>query len=99
MSQDISVEDAAGRFLEHKRALGRKYNSEERELRLLSRFAAGQNAGLGDLTPALLEEFPGARPRNRPRSFNHLLGVTGGLFGWAVAQELLEAAPVLPRPR
>ena len=100
MNQDISVEDAAGRFLAHKRALGRKYHSEECELRLLSRFAAGQNAaGLGDLTPAMLEEFLGARPRNRPRSFNHLLGVTGGLFRWAVAQELLEAAPALPRPR
>ena len=78
MSRDISVEDAAGRFLAHKRALGRKYHSEECELRLLSRFAAGQNAaGLGDLTPAMLEEFLGARPRNRPRSFNHLLGVRG----------------------
>lgn len=100
MNPDISVEDAVSRFLAHKRALGRKYHSEERELRLLSRFAAEQNAaGLGDLTPALLQEFLGARPRNRPRSFNHLLGVTGGLFRWAAARELLEAAPVLPRPR
>lgn len=99
MNAGISVEDAVSRFLAHKRALGRKYGSEERELRLLSRFAAGQNAGLGDLTPAMLQEFLGARPRSRPRSFNHLLGVTGGLFRWAVAQELLESAPVLPRPR
>ena len=99
MSRDISVEDAAGRFLAHKRALGRKYHSEEHELRLLSRFAAGKNAGLTGLTPALMEEFLGSRPRQRPRSFNHLLGVAGGLFRWAVAQELLEAAPALPRPR
>ncbi|MGH3198585.1 MAG: hypothetical protein ACRDNT_22305, partial [Streptosporangiaceae bacterium] len=99
MSRDISVEDAVSRFLAHKRALGRKYLSEERELKLLSRFAAERNAGLGDLTPGLLQEFLGARPRSRPRSFNHLLGVTGGLFRWAVAQELLESAPVLPRPR
>ena len=99
MSRDISVEDAAGRFLAHKRALGRKYHSEESELRLLSRFAAGKNAGLTGLTPALMEEFLGSRPRQRPRSFNHLLGVAAGLFRWAVAQELLEAAPALPRPR
>ena len=99
MSAGISVEDAVTRFLAHKRALGRKYCSEERELRLLSRFAAERDAGLGDLTPALLQEFLGTRPRQRPRSFNHLLGVTGGLFRWAVAQELLESAPVLPRPR
>ena len=99
MSPDISVEDAVGRFLAHKRALGRKYHSEERELRLLSRFAAERNAGLGDLAPALLEEFLASRPRQRPRSFNHLLGVAGGLLRWAVAQELLETAPALPRPR
>ena len=99
MSAGISVEDAVTRFLAHKRALGRKYCSEEHELRLLSRFAAERDSGLGDLTPALLQEFLGARPRQRPRSFNHLLGVTGGLFRWAVAQELLENAPVLPRPR
>jgi integrase len=99
VSAGISVEDAVTRFLAHKRALGRKYCSEEHELRLLSRFAAERDSGLGDLTPALLQEFLGARPRQRPRSFNHLLGVTGGLFRWAVAQELLESAPVLPRPR
>jgi len=99
VSPDISVEDAVGRFLAHKRALGRKYHSEERELRLLSRFAAERNAGLGDLAPALLEEFLASRPRQRPRSFNHLLGVAGGLLRWAVAQELLETAPALPRPR
>ena len=99
MSRNISVQDAAGRFLAHKRALGRKYHSEQSELRLLSRFAAGKNAGLGDLTPALMEEFLGSRPRQRPRSFNHLLGVADGLFRWAIAQELLDSAPALPRPR
>jgi integrase len=99
VSRDLSVEDAVGRFLAHKRALGRKYLSEERELRLLSRFAAGRNAGLGDLTPALMEEFLASRPRSRPRSFNHLLGTAGGLLRWAAAQELIETAPALPRPR
>ena len=99
MSRNISVQDAACRFLAHKRALGRKYHSEQSELRLLSRFAAGKNAGLGDLTPALMEEFLGSRPRQRPRSFNHLLGVADGLFRWAIAQELLDSAPALPRPR
>jgi integrase len=99
VSGGISVEDAVARFLAHKRALARKYDSEERELRLLSRFAAAKNAGLGDLTPALLEEFLGSRPRQRPRSFNHLLGTVSGLLRWAVAQEVIEAAPALPRPR
>lgn len=97
MSQDIAVEAAVGRFLAHKRALARKYHSEESELRLLVRFAAGRDARLlGQLTPALAEEFLASRPRSHPRSFNHLLGVTDGFFRWAVAQELLPAAPLLP---
>ena len=99
MSTDISLEAAIGAFLAHKRALGRKYLSEERELRLLTRSAAERDLRLHDLNPAVLQEFLGARPRSRPRSFNHLLSVTGGLLRWALAQELLETAPALPRPR
>lgn len=100
MSQNISIEDAVAGFLAHKRALARKYLSEEHELRLLSRFAAERGVTvLGDLTPAVLEGFLGSRPRTRPRSFNHLLIVTSGLFRWAIAQELLDSAPALPRPR
>jgi hypothetical protein len=74
MSEGIqpAVED----YLAHKRALGRKYHSEENELRLLVRFAGEHYVScLGELTPALLEEFLASRPRSRPRSFNHLLGV------------------------
>ena len=40
MSQDERIEDVVGRFIAHKRALGRKYNSAETELRLLVRFCA-----------------------------------------------------------
>ena len=38
-----SIELVVERFIAHKRALGRKYVSEERELRLLVRFAAEQD--------------------------------------------------------
>lgn len=95
-----SVESAVEGFLEHKRALGRKYNSEEHELRLLVRFAAGHHIScLGELTPALLEDFLASRPRSRPRSFNHLLGVVRGLLGWAITQDLLGTSPLQARPR
>lgn len=95
-----SVEAAVERFLAHKRALGRKYNSEEHELRLLVRFAAAQDIScLSELSPALLEDFLASRPRSRPRSFNHLLGVVRGLLGWAVTQELLSTSPLQARPR
>ena len=39
MSADQSLQQTVDRFLAHKRALGRKYHSEERELRLLVAFA------------------------------------------------------------
>ena len=42
----------------------------------------------------MLEEFLASRPRSRPRSFNHLLGVVGGLLDWAVTHELLAASPL-----
>ena len=78
MSHSESIELAVERFLVHKRALGRKYLSEQAELRLLVAFAPRQGVvWLDELTPALLDDFLGSRPRSRPRSFNHLLGVVG----------------------
>jgi integrase len=100
MSHSKSIELTVERFLEHKRALGRKYLSEEAELRLLIAFAARQGAiGLEELTPALLDDFLGSRPRSRPRSFNHLLGVVACLLDWAVGQQLLEVSPLRARRR
>ena len=89
---------AVERFIAHKREHGRKYHSEARELALLVRFAAGhQVSGLGELTPALLEDFLASRPRPHPRSFNHLLGVVRCLLDWAVTWGLLEASPLQAR--
>jgi integrase len=89
---------AAERFIAHKRAHGRKYHSEARELALLVRFAAERDVScLGELTPALLEDFLGSRPRPHPRSFNHLLGVVRCLLDWAVTWGLLEASPLQAR--
>jgi integrase len=86
------------RFIAHKRAHGRKYNSEARELALLVRFAAQHDVScLSELAPALLEDFLGSRPRMRPRSFNHLLGVVRCLLDWAVTWQLLEASPLQAR--
>jgi integrase len=89
-----TLELTVSRFLEHKRAVGRKYESEEAELRLLVRFAEEHGAGrLEELTPVLLDDFLASRSRPRPRGFNHLLGVVRRLLDWAVAHELLEASP------
>jgi integrase len=87
-------------FLEHRRALGRKYDSEEAELRLLVRFAEQRGLRrLDEFTPGVLDDFVATRPRTRPRSFNHLIGVVAGLLDWAVTQQLLDTAPPLRQRR
>jgi integrase len=80
-------------YLAHKRALGRKFDTEEATLRLLLTFS-GQHGvqGMGQLTPALLDAFVASRPRKRARSFNHLVGVVCCFLDWAVAQQRLEAS-------
>lgn len=82
-------------YLAHKRALGRKFDTEEATLRLLLTFS-GQHGvqGMGQLTPALLDAFVASRPRKRARSFNHLVGVVCCFLEWAVAQQRLEASPL-----
>jgi len=96
MSETVAT--AVERFIAHKRAHGRKYHSEARELALLVRFAAEHGIScLSELTPALLEDFLASRPRPHPRSFNHLLGVLRCLLDWAVTWGLLEASPLQAR--
>jgi integrase len=86
---------AAADFLAHKRALGRKYLTEEATLRLLLAFTDQHGVReLGQLTPALLEEFVASRPRPRARSFNHLIGILGCFLDWAVTQQRLQASPL-----
>lgn len=98
MSEDLAA--AAKRFLEYRRALGRKYISEEHELRLLVRFAEAQGIrNLDQLTAVSLETFLASRRRDRPRSFNHLLGVVRGFLDWTVIQELLAVSPLEVRRR
>src|SRR5260370_6558824 len=98
MSENLEM--AVEGCLSHKRGIGRKYHSEGHEVALLVGFAE-QHGGcrVGQRTPALLEEFLASRPRSRPRSFNHLLGVVAGLLDWAVTFELLEVSPLKVRRR
>jgi len=82
-------------FLAHKRALGRKYRSEEATLRLLLAFADLHGvADLRSLTTSLLDAFVASRPRPRARSFNQLVGILGCFLDWAVTQQRLEASPL-----
>lgn len=82
-------------YLRYKRALGRKFNNEERTLRLLDRYLVEHAVSdATELQPALIGAFLASRPRHAARSFNHLLGVTRGFFSWLVTQERLMQSPV-----
>ena len=90
-----SLATASADFLAHKRALGRKYRTEEATLHLLLDFADGRGVEcLHQLTPSLLDAFVVSRPRTRARSFNHLVGILGCFLDWAVSQQRLEGSPL-----
>ncbi len=90
-----SLTSAAAGFLTHKRALGRKYRSEEATLRLLVAFAADHGLyRLDQLSAETLDAFVASRPRSRPRSFNQLVGIVGCFLDWAVAQQMLTVSPL-----
>lgn len=87
-------------YLHHKRALKRKFQTEESVLRLLDRYLVEQRVSpVTAITPALIEDFLGSRPRPRARSYNHLLGITRCFFAWLVIQERLECSPVRARAK
>lgn len=87
-------------FLQHKRALGRNFRAEESALRLLDRYLVEQGVSCPEsLSSALLDDFLTTRPRVRPRSYNHLVGVLHRLFSWLVVQGDLPGNPLCARPR
>lgn len=91
---------ATAEFLAHKRALGRKYQTEEATLRLLLAFADQHGvADLRELTTPLIDAFLASRPRARARSFNHLVGILGCFLDWAVTQQRLQTSPLRTRRR
>jgi site-specific recombinase XerD len=88
------------RFIAHKRALNRRFDVEEKTLKLLDRYLVEHEVKhLHQVTPDLIEAFLGSRPRPRPRSYNHLLCTVRRLFAWLVGQGALERSPVQVRPR
>jgi site-specific recombinase XerD len=88
------------RFVAHKRALNRRFDTEERALCLFDRYLVEHGlADLASVTPAVIDAFLASRPRSRPRSHNHLLGVARRRFDWMVDQEMLDHSPVRLRPR
>jgi site-specific recombinase XerD len=91
---------AIERYLAFKRALNRRFDNEERSLRLFDRYLVEQNiTEAAELTTSVVEAFMVSRPRARPRSYNHLLGVLQQWFSWMRQQGEMAVALSLPRER
>jgi len=87
-------------FLAYKRSLGRRFEVEEKTLRLFDRYVVEQKIEHpAQLTAGLIEAFLASRRRPRPRSYNHLLGTVRRLFDWLVDQGRLDRSPVQTKPR
>ncbi len=83
------------RFLDHKRVLGRRFDTEEGALRLFDRYLVEQGVGtISGVTASVIDAFVASRLRQRPRSFNHLVGVLRRFFRWLVAREVIDRSPV-----
>ena len=87
-------------FVQYKRALNRKYRAEESALRLFDEFLCDSNvAGWKEVDSVVIDRFLQSRPRVRPRSYNHLLGVLRCFFAWAAVQGFIGNSPVVAQRR
>ena len=87
-------------FLAAKRALGCRFDNEDRMLRLLDRYLIEKAVpSILDITADCLEQFLASRPRTEPRGYNNLLCTVRRLFDWLVDQQELPVSPLRARPR
>lgn len=87
-------------FVAYKRALSRRFDTEEGALHLVDRYLVEHGViNLAGVTPTVIEALMASRPRPCPRSYNQLLGIVRGLFEWMVSQGMIEVSPVCLRPR
>ncbi|MCP5070889.1 MAG: tyrosine-type recombinase/integrase [bacterium] len=87
-------------FLVQKRALGRRYCTEEYPLHRLDRFVLDEQvAAVEAITPEIIDRFLQSYPGKSPRGFNNLLGLVRQLFDWLVLQERIDSNPVMTRRR
>lgn len=95
-----SMADQLRQFLQFKQALNRKYRTESGALRLFDGYLHEHNiADWRAIDSAMIDDFLKSRPRTRPRSYNHLLGVLHRFFAFAVMQQWTQQNPVTARPR
>lgn len=97
--QSVLAEPIAA-YVEAKVAVGCRFATDARALRLLDRFLVAQRiTTLEAITPDVIEAFLRSRPRGDPKSHNQLLGHVRRLFERLVTQQILRASPVRAMPR
>jgi len=87
-------------FVQYKRALNRKYDTDAEILRLLDRYL--QNVRITEwqtIDGSVIDKFIRSRPRVSACSYNQLLGVLRRFFNFAVMQEWIQSSPVTATPR
>jgi site-specific recombinase XerD len=85
-------------YLCAKRAMGCKFDCEDRQLRLLDRFLDDRGVEcIGAIDGECLQAFLDSRHRINPRSYNNLLGDVRRLFDWMVGQQVLVDSPLATR--
>ncbi len=86
-------------FVAHKRALGCRFDAEEKKLVLLDRYLVDQRVvRLDELTADVLNGFLASRPR-APRSYNDLLATVRQFVDWLVLYEYIKRSPLRAEPK
>jgi hypothetical protein len=63
-------------FVRYKQALNRRYRTEASALKLFDRYLCEHQVGGWEcIDHTLIDNFLKSRPRTKPRSYNHLVGV------------------------
>lgn len=87
-------------FVSFKRSLGKKYFTEEKNLRLLDRYLVEQKIiHINNITSDIIDSFLASRPRKRARSYNDLVGILNRFLNWLVVQEIISRSPLKARRR
>src|SRR5262249_35856878 len=87
-------------FIRYHRALGKRFDTEERALRLFDQYLLEQGVyQLGVMIPALLQVFLNSRPRPVAKIYNLFWGVLRGWSEWLGRQQQLAESPLRVRPR
>src|SRR5437899_12401038 len=87
-------------FIQNNQVLNRKYRHETAALHLFDRYLSEHHvAGWESIDNILIDEFMKSRPRTKPHSYNHLVGVIRRFFAWAVVQELIPRNPIIAQLR